>query len=128
MSEPIYQTEVSSVTCGTDDLPFDYSLFASKAEMDVEYLDDVANADTPPEEGGTCGEGNFEGEYTIADVPAGRLNCREHTSDSGFMFHVLEWTNEELLVIGYMSNNVDVHTWDELITFWQDEAGPFTPD
>ena len=62
----------------------------------------------------------------MAGVPAGRVNCREHTSSStAAMYHVLEWTNDELLVIGYISNRVDVHSWDELITFWQNDAGPF---
>ena len=43
------------------------------------------------------------------------------------LFHVMEWTNDQLLVIGYFSNREDLHTWEELIAFWQEDSGPFSP-
>ena len=123
----IYDAELASVTCGAEDLPFDYSLFASQSDMDAAFDDDVAGAETPPEEGGTCAEGNYLSQYDF-DGRVGRVNCREHTSQStGAQYHVIEWTDQNLLVIGYISNRVDVHSWDELIDFWLNRAGPFSP-
>jgi len=123
----IYDAELGSVTCGAEDLPFDYSLFGSQSDMDAAFDDDVAGAETPPEEGGTCAEGNYLSEYDF-DGRVGRVNCREHTSQStGAHFHVIEWTDQNLLVIGYISNRVDVHSWDELTDFWLNRAGPFSP-
>ena len=40
-SDQIYDAEVASITCGTEDLPFDYSLFESLDEMQAAYQDDV---------------------------------------------------------------------------------------
>ena len=37
-------------------------------------------------------------------------------------------THEALLVIGYISNLAEAHSWDELISFWEEEAGPFPLD
>jgi hypothetical protein len=73
-----------------------------------------------------CTEGVFEGVYGAENAPLGRLNCRWHTSSStGEMYRVLEWTNDELNVIGYISNREDVHSWEELIAFRATQAGPF---
>jgi len=43
-------------------------------------------------------------------------------------FHVIEWTSDDLLVVGYISNRADLRSWDDLIAFWQERAGPFAPD
>ena len=123
--DQIYATEVISITCGPADLPFDYSLFASVGDLRAAYFYDVAGAETPPQPDGTCPEGNFEAIYERDGGPVGRINCREHTSSTGSHYHVLEWTHEPLLVIGYISNKVDTHTWDDLIAFWNGKAGPF---
>ena len=122
--DEIYDVELASITCGPDDLPFDYSLFASAADMDAAFDDDVDGAETPPQPDGECNQGNHLAPYDF-DGRVGRVNCREHTSSSGAQYHVIEWTDEDLLVIGYISNRVDVHTWDELIDFWLNQAGPY---
>ena len=125
--DQIYDREAASITCGPADLPFDYSLFTSSDDMDDAFDDDVAGAETPPEDGGTCSEGNSLDDYDF-DGRVGRVNCREHTSSStGAQYHVIEWTDENLLVIGYLSIRVDVHTWEELIDFWLNRGGPFAP-
>jgi hypothetical protein len=121
----VYDAELASIECGPADLPFDYSLFDSSDEMDAAFDDDVAGADTPPQPNGKCNEGNYLEPYDV-DGRVGRVNCYEHTSSStGSQYHVIEWTDEDLLVIGYISNRVDLHTWDELIDFWLNEAGPY---
>jgi hypothetical protein len=127
LAEPLYDDEVVSVTCGEEDLRFDYSLFASHAAMAAAYNRDLRGAETPPQPDGTCSEGNYESTYTISEQVAGRINCRLHEGSSGAMYNVIEWTNDALLVIGYISNRVDLHTWDELIEFWETQAGPFAP-
>lgn len=124
--DQLYDNELASITCGPADLPFDYSLFDSSGEMDAEFDDDVAGAETPPQPDGECNQGNSLAPYDF-DGRVGRVNCREHTSSSGAQYHVIEWTDENLLVIGYISNRVDVHTWDELIDFWLNQAGPYAP-
>jgi hypothetical protein len=125
-SDPIYPTEIDSITCGPEDLPFTYSLFSKLDDVKAAYDRDLARGETPPAPNGTCAQANQEGRYTIGDQPAGRRNCRSHHSAStGDPFNVIEWTNEQLLVIGYFSNRADLHTWAELITFWQEQAGPF---
>jgi len=121
----IYPAEVDSITCGAGDLPFDYSLFSTAEAMKAAYDEDVAQAETPPVPGGSCEEGTLEESYDIGETPGGRLNCREHISSAGLQFHVIEWTNDQLLVIGYLSNRP--HTWQELIEFWSQQAGPFSP-
>jgi hypothetical protein len=120
--------EIVGVVCTGDDIEVDYSLFESAADMQAAYNHDVAGAETPPVPGGTCPEGNYEGEYGAENVVQGRLNCREHTSSSGANYHVLEWTNDELLVIGYISNRVDLHDWEDLVIYRATTAGPFPPD
>ena len=124
--EPIYDTEVASITCGPDDLRFDYSLFRSVDDMNAAFEDDVAGAETTPDPSSlSCSTGRHLADYGFGDDETlGRLNCREHTSSSGALYHVIEWTSEEYLVIGYISNLADAHTWDELVTFWQESAGP----
>jgi hypothetical protein len=124
---PVYDTELGSIECGPEDLPFDYSLFDDPDEMDAAFADDVAGAETPPQPDGECAQGNYLAPYD-ADGRVGQVNCREHTSSStGAQYHIIEWTDENLLVIGYLSIRVDVHTWDELIDFWLNQAGPYAP-
>jgi hypothetical protein len=123
----LYDTEIGSITCGPEDLPFDYSLFDSSDEMDEAFDDDVSGAETPPQPNGECNQGNHLAPF-VFDGRVGRVNCREHTSSStGAQYHVIEWTDENLLVIGYISNRSDLHTWDELIDFWLNQAGPYAP-
>lgn len=122
-SEQVYDTELASITCGPDDLPFELSLFASFPELAAAYTDDVSGAETPPAADGSCEQGNYEGGYGTEGVALGRVNCREHTSsDTGAMYHVIEWTNDDQLVIGYISNRVDAHSWQELIDFWSEQS------
>jgi hypothetical protein len=125
--DDVYDTELGSISCGPADLPFDYSLFDSSDGVDAAFDDDVADADTPPQPNGSCDQGNFLEPYDV-DGRVGRVNCREHTStSSGAQYHVIEWTDETLLVIGYLSIRVDVHDWNELIDFWLNRAGPYAP-
>lgn len=129
VSDQVYPTELASVTCGPEDLPFTFTLFGSLADMAAAYNHDLTLGDTPPEPDGACKDANFEGTYDIDDAPAGRLNCRSHTSSStGEPYRVMEWTNDNLLVIGYLSNRADLHTWNQLFDFWSGQAGPFSPD
>lgn len=123
----LYDTEVASVTCGDADLPFDYSLFANVTDMAAAYNDDVAGAETPPDPAGACTDGNFEGIYGFEDGRSGHYNCREHTG-SGATYHVFEWTENNTLVIGYISNRTDLHTWDDLYNFFVDRGGPYAYD
>lgn len=91
------------------------------------FDDDVAGAETPPQPNGSCDQGNFLEPYDV-DGRVGRVNCREHTSSStGAQYHVIEWTDENLLVIGYLSIRVDIHTWNDLIDFWLNQCGPYAP-
>ncbi|MEA2676014.1 MAG: hypothetical protein QOJ81_155 [Chloroflexota bacterium] len=125
--DEIYATELASITCGPDDMPFDYSLFDTVGDMDLEFDNDVDGAETPPAESGSCDQGNYLADYDM-DGRVGRVNCREHTSSTtGALFHVIEWTDSNLLVIGYLSIRSDVHTWDELIDFWLNQGGPYAP-
>lgn len=83
---------------------------------------------TPPQQDGRCKDANFEDTYTIGGEIAGRVNCRQHTSSSsGLLYHDIEWTHDELLVLSYISNRADLRSWDELIDFWVEKSGPFTP-
>ena len=91
------------------------------------YNQDLSRGENPPQPDGTCAEANLESAYQIGGEDAGRINCREHHSSSGALYHVIEWTNDRLLVIGYLSNRADLRTWEDLITFWQEQAGPFAP-
>lgn len=125
--DEIYATELAAITCGPEDLPFDYSLFDSSDEIDAAFDDDVSGAETPPQPDGECNQGNYLVPYDF-DGRVGRVNCREHTnSTTGAQYHVIEWTDENLLVIGYLSirTDVHVHTWDELQEFWLNRAGPY---
>jgi hypothetical protein len=123
-----YTTELASINCGPVDLPFEYTLFSQLSDMAAAYDHDLTLGDSPPQQGGSCPDGNFEGPYNNADGDqVGRFNCRRHTSSSsGSLYHVIEWTNDQLLVISYISNRADLHTWAELIEFWQ-QAGPIAP-
>lgn len=125
---PTYDTELASIECGPESLPVDYTLFANQADMDAGYEGDLDLGDFPSEPNGRCRDANFEDTYTIGDEEAGRLNCRQHTSStSGNLFRVIEWTNWDLLVLGYISNRADLTSWDDLIDFWANRAGPFAP-
>lgn len=125
----VYDTELGSIECGPEDLPFDLTLFSSAEDMNAAFDDDVLLADNPPVPDGSCQEANYLDEYfPEPNVAAGRVNCRSHISTStGSPYNVIEWTNNDLLVIGYISNRADLHTWDELMQFWRSEAGPFPP-
>jgi hypothetical protein len=125
---PTYDTELASISCGPEDLIFQYTLFGSLSDMAAGYNNDLSLGDSPPAPGGSCPEGNFEGPYnSSAGDYVGRFNCRQHTSSSsGSLYHVIEWTNDGLLVIGYISNRADLRSWADLIAFWQD-AGPHVP-
>jgi hypothetical protein len=94
--------------------------------MDAAFDDDVAGAEAPPQPDGTCDQGNSLQPYDF-EGRVGRVNCREHTSSSGSHYHVIDWTDENLLVIGYLSIRVDIHDWNELIEFWLNQAGPYAP-
>jgi len=70
----------------------------------------------------------YEHTYTIGGTVAGRISCRQHTSSSsGSLYHVIEWTSDELLIIGYVSNWADLRSWQDLIDFWANKAGPIAP-
>ena len=124
--DEIYDAEVASVTCGPADLPFDYSLFGSVADMNAAFDEDVAGAETPPDPKSlSCSTGKHLTDYSLdGGQHFGRQNCREHTSSSGALYHVVEWTSEQFVVIGYMSVPAEGHTWDEIIQFWEESAGP----
>ncbi len=125
---PTYDTELASIECGPEDLLVDYTLFGTLAEMNAAYNGDLHLGDNPSEPDGKCKDANYEGTYTIDDTEVGRLNCRQHTSSSsGSLYHVIEWTRDSLLVLGYISNRADLRTWEDLIDFWSNKAGPFTP-
>ncbi len=126
--DQVYDSELASIECGAQDLPFTYSLFGSFADMAAGYNEDLNIGEFPPEQGGTCSEANYEAAYAIDGAPVGRVNCRAHrNATTGDLYHVMEWTSDELKVIGYFSNREDLHTWAELIQFWQEQAGPFAP-
>ena len=125
---PTYPTELASIACGLEDLPVYYTLFATLSDMAAGYNGDLDLGDFPPQQDGTCAEANYEAAYTIDDEEAGRVSCRQHTSSrTGVLYHDIEWTHDELLVLGYISNRADLRTWDELIDFWIEKSGPFTP-
>ena len=120
----IYATEIESVTCGPTDLPFTYTSFGTTAAMRAAYNRDLSRARTPAVPGGTCSKANYEASYTVSSKPAGRIACRDRIStSSGLLFREMEWTNDQLLVLGFFSNRV--HPWDELIDFWTNSGGPF---
>jgi hypothetical protein len=126
--ERIYDSELGSIGCGQEDLPFTYTLFGTAQDMAAAYNHDLTLGETPPDPNGHCRDANFEGPYTIGESSGGRINCRSHhSSTTGVEYKVIEWTNDALLVLGYFSNRTDLHTWDELIEFWQNTAGPFGP-
>jgi hypothetical protein len=125
---PTYDTELASIECGPDDLLFDFTLFRSKADMDIAYQGDLDLGDKPIDPNGQCSDANYEDAYSVGDAVAGRVNCRQHTSSSsGSLYHVIEWTNDELFVVGYVSNRADLRSWQDLIDFWTNDAGPFAP-
>jgi hypothetical protein len=124
---PIYEIEVASITCGPEDLPFTYTQFAQFGDMAAAYNRDL-RLGPPAQPDGTCSEANYEAAYQVDGVDIGRVNCRQHESSStGALYHDIEWTNDALLMIGYISNRADLRSWEDLITFWQEEAGPFAP-
>ena len=126
--DPTYPTELASISCGPDDLLFQFTLFGAMADMGSAYNGDIRLGDFPPQQDGTCEEANFEDTYKVGDNVAGRINCRQHTSSStGSLYHVIEWTSDDLLVIGYISNRADLRSWQDLIDFWAQKAGPFAP-
>jgi hypothetical protein len=125
---PTYDTELASIQCGPADLPVDYTLFASRADMDAAYAGDLDLGDFPSIPDGRCTDANSEDTYAIDGEIAGRINCRQHTSSSsGSVYNVMEWTHFELLVLSYISNRADLRSWDALINFWAHKAGPFKP-
>ena len=125
---PTYDTELASISCGPPDLKFEFTLFEAHADMAAAYDGDIGLGDFPPQQDGACDQANYEHKYTIGDKVAGRINCRQHTSaSSGALYHVIEWSRDELLVIGYVSNRADLRSWQDLIDFWTQRAGPFNP-
>jgi hypothetical protein len=125
---PTYDTELASIECGPEDLPVDYTLFANQADLEAAYDGDLDLGDFPPDPEGSCEEANYEDTYTIGGEVAGRVNCRQHTSSSsGSLYHVIEWTHLDLLVLGYISNRADLRSWEDLIDFWIEKSGPFLP-
>ena len=93
--------------------------------MQAAYNRDLPRAQTPPAEDGSCEEANYEASYDVEDEPGGRIACRDRIGTSGFLFREMEWTNDELLVLAFISNRLK--TWDELIDFWVNLAGPYAP-
>jgi hypothetical protein len=92
--------------------------------MRAAYNRDLSRSETKPVAGGSCSKANYESAYSISGKPAGRVQCREHTSTStGLRYRDIEWTNDTLLVVGFVSHREA--TWDELISFWTNEGGPF---
>lgn len=125
---PTYDAELASIACGPEDLLFDFTLFGSQADVATAYNGDLHLGDFPPAPDGRCKDANYEAAYTIGETEAGRINCRQHTSpSSGSLYHVIEWTRDDLLVIGYISNRADLRSWQDLIDFWTQRAGPFNP-
>ena len=99
---------------------------ANTDDLRAAYQRDLSRSQTKPVPGGSCAKANYENTYSIAGKAGGRVQCREHTSTStGIRYRDIEWTNDELLVVGFVSNSVK--TWDELIAFWSKDAGPFPP-
>jgi hypothetical protein len=125
---PTYDTELASIECGPEDLPVFYTLFDSVGEMAAAYDGDLHLGDFPPQQDGSCDQANYEATYNIDGEVAGRVNCRQHTSSSsGALYHDIEWTHDELLVLGYISNRADLRSWEDLIDFWIEKSGPFRP-
>jgi hypothetical protein len=123
-AEPIYSEEIETVRCdgATEHPPIDYSLFASKEAMDEAFDGDVEREEEAPTADGECAQGNYLASYTIEGEPAGRIVCTFYDAPDGKQYKVIEWTNENNNILTYMSSAT--RTWDELIKFWTDEAGP----
>ncbi|MBM4408631.1 MAG: hypothetical protein FJ038_08565 [Chloroflexi bacterium] len=122
----IYSTELTTITCGPDEFPVTYTLFGAARDMQAAYNQDLPRARIRPVANGTCEEANFEATYKVDGNVAGRLACRDRVGKGGFTYKEMEWTNDQLLVLGFISNRIK--TWDEMIDFWSNEAGPYVPD
>jgi len=120
----IYTGEIDSIHCSAVGQPdVDYSKFPGLAEMGAAFDEDRDIAVTPPTAQGTCAQGNYESSYSVTDSVAGQIRCMTVTgSKTGTVYRVIEWTNEPLLILSYLSSAT--LSWDEIILFWQSQAGP----
>jgi hypothetical protein len=123
-ADTIYGSEVDSISCASEDQPaIDYTSFAAADDMDGEFKSDAKAADTPTTSKGQCAKGTYEGTYTIDGKDAGSIRCMVVTgTQTGTKYRVIEWTNDSLLILSYMSSST--MSWDDLIAFWQSSAGP----
>ena len=123
-AEEIYNEEVDTVRCdgATEHPPIDYSLFETKSAMDDAFVSDVEREETTPTSEGSCAEGNYTSTYTIDGAPAGQILCVLYDAPDGKQYKVIEWTNDNRNILTYMSSAT--RTWDDLISYWTDEAGP----
>jgi hypothetical protein len=114
----IYWAEIESVRCRPSGGPLvDYSVFATQAAMDADYDDDLDSAGKPTTDG-TCATGKYQNTYNVDGVPTGRLMCVKRGTS-----RVIEWTNEPLLIITYISSTS--LSFDKLHDFWANDAGPY---
>jgi hypothetical protein len=123
-AEQIYSAEIDTVRCdgATEHPPIDYSLFESKEAMDDAFQNDVEREDEAPTADGQCDQGNYLAGYTIEGIPAGQILCTLYDAPEGKQYRVIEWTNDNRNILTYMSSAT--RTWQELIDYWTDEAGP----
>jgi hypothetical protein len=123
-ADPIYRDEIDTITCdgSTAHPPIDYTLFRSTAAMEGAFDRDLGRADPAPSAAGQCNAGNYVAPYSIDGATAGRIMCILSTDDAGTEFRVIEWTNTERRVLSFMSSTT--RTWDNLVEFWRDKAGP----
>lgn len=126
-AEEIYRDEIDTVRCdgSTEHPPIDYSLFRTRSAMNGAFDRDLAREETEPTDEGSCAEGNYLAEYTIEGEPGGRILCTIYTDTDDREYKVIEWTNENINILTYMSSAT--RDWDNLIEFWTDEAGPINP-
>jgi hypothetical protein len=123
-TDTIYGSEIDSISCSSEGQPaIDYTSFLLAEDMDGEFKADAKVADTPTTSKGTCSKGTYEGTYTIDGKDAGSIRCMVVTgSQTGTKYRVIEWTNDSLVILTYMSSST--MSWDDLIAFWQSSAGP----
>jgi hypothetical protein len=114
-----YAAEIDSVRCRPSSKPrVDYSIFQTKAAMDAAFDADLKASGAV--KSGECSGGKFTGGYTISGTHAGRYMCVA-TSSAKY----IEWTDEQLFVLSYAVSSTA--SWDDLQSFWSDEAGPEWP-
>ena len=123
-ADAIYRDEIDTVTCdgSTEHPPIDYSLFRTVAVMDGAFGRDLDREDPRPTEDGACADGDYTAAYSIDGEPGGRIMCVLSIDDTGREFKVIEWTNSNRRILSFMSSTT--RTWDNLIEFWSDKAGP----